>query len=192
MRLYLQDWTWPLFMAIALVLALMLLCSGCVSPEAAEKVLEPGDIPEGVVKGEATMGVWSNFLREVSAAFQETSNTLKAMHDIFQTQARAQSQASQTVTVNQNKGSTLTYALAGAAAGVIGLLLLYVRSQKRLPASLARRMTALLSTVVEKRPEDPALRDLILELAPDFDVSRADIRKARKVVGTLPTSAGGA
>jgi L-amino acid N-acyltransferase YncA len=145
-----------------------------------------------VVKGDATIGVWPNFLREVAAAFQETSNTLKAMHDILQAQARAQSQASQTVTVNQNKGSTLTYALGGAAAGVIGLLLLYVRSQKRLPASLARRMTALLSTVVEKRPEDQGLRDLIVELAPDFRVSRADIRQARKVVGTLPTSAGGA
>jgi L-amino acid N-acyltransferase YncA len=192
MRLYLQDWTWPLFMAIVLALALMLMCSGCVSPEAAEKVLEPGDIPEDLVHADASVGVWSNFLREVTTAFQETSNTLKAMRDILQAQARAQSQASQTVMVNQNKGSALTYVLGGAAAGVIGLLLLYVRSQKRLPASLARRMTALLSTVVEKRPEDQGLRDLILKLAPDFRVSRADIRQARKIVGTLPTSAGGA
>jgi hypothetical protein len=220
-RYLFDDWFWPLLAAIVLVLSLMFLSSGCMEPGAGTGAVSPGavspgavapgavapgavgpgavEVQPGAVTGEATGleiqpggqasftvdSVWK-LLPDLEARLTSLENIVSGI------QTRLESQMSQSVVVTQNKGSTLTYALAGAAVGAIGLLLLYLRSQKRLPASLARRMTALLSTVVEKRPEDQALRDLIVDLAPDFGVSRADIRQARKVVGTLPLSAGGA
>lgn len=215
-RYLFDDWLWPLLAAIVLVLSLMFLSSGCAQPGAATGAVSPGavspgavapgavapgavgpgafEVQPGAVTGEAKglevqPGGQASFnVDSIWKLFPDLQARLTALENIVSgIQQRLDNQVQQTVTVTQNKASPWAWAFGGAVLTIVALVL-YVRrmAPRALSASLARRMTALLSTVVEKRSDDRALREAIVELAPEFGLSRADIRQARKVVGTLP------
>lgn len=214
-----EDWVWPLFAAIVLVLSLIFLSSGCMEPGAATGAVSPGavspgavapgavapgavgpgavEVQPGAVTGEATglevqPGGQANFtVDSIWKLFPDFEARLTSLENIVSgIQQRLDNQVQQTVTVSQNKASPWAWAFGGAVLTIVALML-YVRrvAPRALSASLARRMTALLSTVVEKRPDDTELREAIVNLAPEFGLTRQDIRQARKAVGTLPSAA---
>ena len=63
-----------------IALFLMLLClAGCLSPKAAEKIIGPGDIPEGLVDVDAKVdaAVWGHFLENLLKNVEIKGDTLE-------------------------------------------------------------------------------------------------------------------